>query len=553
MLKLKKYSKIIPLILIVSILFTACDVPDISKFTEASAEMTKGIRQGVKETGGILETLSKSNISSETAKAAIQENSLNYEKNIAPTLKAIDSLDAYLEALNALALANKKSEENAKALVNSVGNLMTAVSGLQLPETALKLGTVAVTLFNQFKTSRDFKKRVTLVEQIVNGSSPDASQPCTVENYSDISRKLRMSLDALYPEVKAQRVSLEMPLNLQNGVDIETEIAKQEKRLKEINQSLSVEIAPNEEDKLVAEKDVIVKRLKSLRNALERIQKVYDRKTNSLDEKARDEWLEKAGGNFCGVIDIIKLNVDELNNIQQSALILLYSNTDDDNKTLLRYYNNILTNDRRVQSEIGLILDYKNQRERLKELKFRVDDPTLDPNQKKSFEKRKKSVESSVVSTLSDIAVKDDVIKIFVDGKIKESDDLCNSNIKCPKTDNATKERHQQVKLLPVFVDALEAREKVLLAENARLIDELNRVEAQHKSVIDKLDKIKIKQKEMNALFESMNTALDTWGETHASLRLALNTKQILSAARLFSKAKEILEILKKDEEANNS
>lgn len=347
-------------------------------------------------------------------------------------------------------------------------------------------------------------------------------------------------------------------MNLQNGVDIETEIINKKDRLKKINQSLSAEVTPTEEDKLEAEKKDVEARLKVLSEALKQIQQKYDKKIISLDEKARDEWLANAGGNFCGVIDIIKLNVEELNNIQQSALILLYSNTEDDNKSLLRYYNNILTNDRRVQSEIGLILDYKNQRERLKELKFRVAEPKLPGEKdeafeakKASFQKRMISVESRVVSTLDDIAVMDDVIKVLVDGKIKESDDRCN----CGQETSKTKiERHRQVKLLPVFVSALEARERELLVENARLIDELNRVETLHKSVTDQLNKIKSKQKEMTSLFESMTAALDTWGETHSSLRVALNTKQPLTAARLFSKAKEILEILEilKEKEAAN-
>lgn len=43
------------------VFFTACEVPDISNFTEQSSEMTRGIRKGVKDTDSLLKTASERN------------------------------------------------------------------------------------------------------------------------------------------------------------------------------------------------------------------------------------------------------------------------------------------------------------------------------------------------------------------------------------------------------------------------------------------------------------------------------------------------------------
>ena len=148
MLNIKFFSKAVTLILITSIFFTACDVPDISKFSEQSAEMTRGIRKGVKETGGVLTTASESIHLFETKTIdAFTQHSKNYDAAMEPTLETLDALDAYLDALNALAQANKKSAENLKAAVGAVSSLVTSASQLVLigkPDAALQVHETAL-------------------------------------------------------------------------------------------------------------------------------------------------------------------------------------------------------------------------------------------------------------------------------------------------------------------------------------------------------------------------------------------------------------------------
>ena len=101
--KIKLVHKIVPIFLIVSILFTACDVPDISEFTTQSAEMTRGIRQGVKNTGDVLKNASeRDDLFGDKTRDRFKAEAEKYQRVMNPTLQALDSLDGYLEALNAL-------------------------------------------------------------------------------------------------------------------------------------------------------------------------------------------------------------------------------------------------------------------------------------------------------------------------------------------------------------------------------------------------------------------------------------------------------------------
>lgn len=534
MLKIKLYTKAVSFVLIVTILFVACDVPDISKFTETSAEMTRGISKGVQETGTILETTANSDFVSQEAKNIITEQSKDYDKKVKPTLKALNSLDSYLEALNALAQSNKKSGENAAAVVSSVGNLVTAVGGLQLPETAIKLGTVAVTLFNQIKTAKDFKKRVTLVELIVNGSSSDSSIPCTVENSAQISKNLRLSLESMDGRLRTRREAVEAPLRAKP--DIETEAKKLAEEIKNLNKEISESDDPAEIRNLKSQKESKETRLKDLKKGLESIQKIYDDKIKSLDEKEREEWLTKVGDHFCGIIDILKLNMEELDIVQKVALDLLYNNTKRKSNTLIGYHDSIITNDEAVQRKISFILRYKSRWETLQELILKKKDPEQISDLRKNL-----------AAILTDIYVADGTLKPAIAKALRQSDGECMKDAECDKTAQGTETRHNGVIIL-----YLEDREMNLMVENARLITELDRIKPQHEGVISELTKIKSKQKEMNALFKANIEALDTWGETHSNLRVSLNTKKPLTVSKLLSKTREIWDILKPEQAGTN-
>src|SRR5262245_11505326 len=137
-----KCLKLISFLLIVAILCTACHVPDISEFTTQSAEMTRGIRRGVTDTESVIKTaIARDDLYSDDTIAALRKDLKKYQEAVKPTGATLDALDAYLEALNALAQANKKSEENSAAVVTSVSNLVSAVSALPLAGSVVTVAT----------------------------------------------------------------------------------------------------------------------------------------------------------------------------------------------------------------------------------------------------------------------------------------------------------------------------------------------------------------------------------------------------------------------------
>ncbi|HEX6044405.1 MAG TPA: hypothetical protein VFZ22_07945, partial [Pyrinomonadaceae bacterium] len=101
--KLRKPAALMAMLLIVALFFTACDVPDIARFTEQSSEMTRGIRKGVKDTEGLLKAAAeRDDLYSESTIASIKSDLKDYQRAMKPTVAALDGLDGYLEALNAL-------------------------------------------------------------------------------------------------------------------------------------------------------------------------------------------------------------------------------------------------------------------------------------------------------------------------------------------------------------------------------------------------------------------------------------------------------------------
>src|SRR5205085_4811725 len=112
---------------------------------------------------------SEADFFSAKARAGLQDSLKEYRSGMKPTLATLEALDSYLDALNALAQANKKSAENSKAAVDSVTNLVTAVSGFTFAGPAVNVATGLFTLAEQFRTARDFRKRVNLAAEIVEG------------------------------------------------------------------------------------------------------------------------------------------------------------------------------------------------------------------------------------------------------------------------------------------------------------------------------------------------------------------------------------------------
>src|SRR5215207_7995014 len=173
----KRNSKLVATLLTLALLLTGCEVPDISKFTEQSAEMTRGIRTGIKDTEGrIRAATERTDLYSGATIGKLKKGLKDYQAAVKPTVASLDALDSYLEALNALSQANKKSGENANAAVTSVTNLVTAVSGFTFAGSVVDIAGGVAGLAEQFRTAKSFRTRVTLAAQIVEGVHPRADE-----------------------------------------------------------------------------------------------------------------------------------------------------------------------------------------------------------------------------------------------------------------------------------------------------------------------------------------------------------------------------------------
>jgi len=518
--KIELFSKFVPVLLIVSILFAACDVPDISKFTEASAEMTSGIRQGVKETDTILLSASRrDDLFSAKDIGKVSELHTNYQKTLKPTVKVLESIDSYLEALNALALANKKSEENSRAAVNAVGELVSAVSGITFAETTINLAAGVITLLEKLRTEKAFKKRVELVDQIMNGGDANGNKPCTQDPNGILTKKIWGQVDIIDPAVKAAREVFEHQLKYNIAI-INRKIGK----LKEDKNTSQVEAEKLKIDEKI---DKEVKARESNEEEFKaEISNLYAKKIAILTNAQKKKIEDEVGGSKCGVIDLLKYNIEDLRAIHNSVSKKLYNGTRSKNITVISYHNSILANDGRVQIELQHILDYKRLNLRLNESVYLGDSvPKID------------EIKLTIKNTTDSIFILDSklqfkicstIVRCTAENKIRESEFLTNLS-----RDNGK------------ITEELEKREVELIEENKRFTADLQRITPAYNQVMAELKQIKDKQKQMDALFESSGEALDTWAETHANLRVTLNTKKPLTVSRLVSKVKEIWSILK--------
>lgn len=520
--KLRRSSKLLALIIIASVFFTACEVPDISQFTAQSSEMTRGIRKGVKDTDSLLKTASERNdlYSAETI-VRIRADLKDYRKAMRPTVAALDALDGYLEALNALAQANKKSGENARAVVTSVSNLVNVVSGFTIGDTALNVATGLVTLAEQFRTAKDFKKRVTLAAEIVEGIRPELDengkqvkdkngQPifhrsCTGDANERIiaaSKKIRSEAEAAFtarPLTKEQRDAV-------SGLSA----AKKWEYLYSVGT-----LTKGQFETITAEMAVI------------------------------DRY-------HCGVIDFIKFNIEDLREINRSVSQTMYTNARETNRVVLEFNDSIKKNDGIVQNELERILTFQALVPQINQFVINGDDANA------------LRTKITLKNVLDALFVLDPGIETAVFDQIKGCDQNCGEMLKvlqmslrncdsnCRKgLENALTgiTRFQFDASVSRIQSVLGEKAKALSEQNHLFLEELKRIKPSYDTVTAELNAMKTKDEQLDALLDSSLTALDTWAETHANLRVAVNTKQPLTAAKLASKVRELWTIINPETE----
>jgi hypothetical protein len=499
MLKNKMIYKIVPIFLIVSFLFTACDVPDISEFTAQSSEMTRGIRKGVKDTESVIKALSiRDDLYSGAQLAEVKTKLAEYQKAVKPTLKALDSLDAYLEALNALAQANKKSEVNSGAVVNSVTGLVDAVAGIKLAGTAVNIATGLLTLAEQFRTAKAFKDRVNIASKIVEG------------------------------EYVPKLDSMGQPVSDKNGKPVMVKACT---------------------DKTKGEIDAILK----------------DGSPNK-EKRVADKG--------CGVVDFIKFNIEELKTINNTTSNLLYTRFRSKHSVVISLYKQLNDNNENLENEkeglfnfLNLFTivkeDYDNSLtdsaaigRRIRLLKDEIDKiSALDAG-----------LASSITSAIrsSNCGGQCNEVRQLIDKNFNSFPEFLQTD-ECQQPGNTglqvcqfytnVVERidsNQFVIVTGIIAPKLEARNKELSARIDLNNSDLQRITPTYNRVMAEIKLIKDRQEQLSTLLDAGTNALDAWTDSHANLRVVVNTKKPLTVSRLVSKVREIWEIINKAPEDEN-
>lgn len=464
--KLKPVFRTTALLLVITLFFTACEIPDISKFTETSAEMTRAIRKGFSETDDLLNSASKNNLFSEDTKKEFAKSHKEFSKASKPTIDVLEGIDGYLEALNALAVSNKKSGEKAQEVVDSVDSLVTIVTGSALPSIVGKASVWLITSLNEFKTAKSFKRRVDIVSEIMEGRKNSAGKKsCTELNVNSI---------------------------------IESEQINDEQKAFSIN---------------------------------------------------------KLG---CGVIDILKWNIRDLQGINNTVAELLYAKTLQKNEVTLEYHDNILANDKRIQTELSNILRFKElvakfeRFEIAENLRFKVFETNLENTYKRKLQSATTQAERNRLKEEKDKRLREK--RAEVDKEIAATNAENQSEIRSTLDFiiglDKTLDSLSQESDNGTIITRLEVREKQLIDQTKLFASDLQRIDPSYSNATAELDQIRNKQKQLNAILNSGADALDAWADTHANLRKSLETKQPLTVSRLISKVRELWEILNPAEES---
>ena len=515
----KLFSKVLPVVLITSLFCTACDVPDISKFTEQSAEMTRGIRKGIKDNEALIKTASeREDLYSPETIAKLKQDLKKYKGATKPTVAALDALDAYLDALNALAQANKKSGENAAAVVNSVTNLVTAATGFAVGSSVVNIATGLVTLAEQFRTSRDFKKRVTLAAEIVEGVHP----------VIDENGKPKKDKDGRVIFVSTCTADAKEPITNAGAT------------IKKISEPILKKLSDAEAKQL---KDAPASKQWETLNSLGKFQ------GNEFDQIQTAERTVNRYG--CGVIDFIKFNIEDLKEINQNVSQSLLSNIREKDTTVFGLNDNLLKSRKDIEDKLVNIQVAKNLVPIINEYVTLNVDSEVIVSRKVTFKQ-----------TLDDLFLLDPSLKVTIIDSIKKCGDkncgkmiellnkdatLANCDKQCReglKQDFRDMSRSQFDSSTATILPILDARRNELSQEDGKYRDDLARLEPRYKAVTAEIASIKGKRDQLDALLDSSMSALDSWAEAHANLRVTVNTKKPLTVAKLASRVREIWAII---------
>jgi hypothetical protein len=169
-------KRAIPVILL-SCLLSACRIPDLKPFSDATAEMATVLKQGFERAratlGEATDTASDS--------AAFKAHLLDLDKRWVPTRKALSSLVAYSDALAAVAEAGKKGQETMSRVTGALSDLASAVGAFPIPEAGAQIVEAVGAKIIEMQAAKDIRKAVSKAAEAV-----DIIAPVLEKNFADL-------------------------------------------------------------------------------------------------------------------------------------------------------------------------------------------------------------------------------------------------------------------------------------------------------------------------------------------------------------------------------
>jgi hypothetical protein len=394
-----------------------------------------------------------------------------------------------------------------------VSNLVTAVTGFEVGSTTLNVATGLVALAEQFRTAKAFKKRVTLAAEIVEGVRPER----------DADGKLIFTRSC-------------------TG-DADTRIIASSKKIRAIaEEALSAQTLTGEQSKTL--------------NALSPLHKWRQLAEWGVLKPGQQETLlgEMAviDSYHCGVIDFIRFNVQDLRKINEAVAQTMYTSAREKNHVVLGFYESIVANDKRVQNELERILNFKALV------------PVINLHVNKGQHDDALQTKRTLKNTLDSVFILDSGIETAAIDQIRACGVDCGQMLKVmeplPTNCNAAcraalnqaiggMSNRQFDRSMSIIEPILDAKAATLYKQNEMYLSELDRIKPSHDVVTGELNGMKTRQAQLDALLDSSLTALDAWAETHANLRVAVNTKKPLTVSKLASKVREIWAIVNPETE----
>lgn len=184
--QVKRKSVILSMILILTLLITSCEVPDIQPFSNATTEMVSAMRQSQSQSLELWKKSENSPAYTDGTKDEIRQNRERFERIWKPTDKCLTAIAAYTDSLSSLAEAGKTGKESAQTLFGSIQGILDVAGGLQIPTAVTELVVALNVQLAKARARGKLKDAVIAATEIIDG--PNGIASILEQNFAELER-----------------------------------------------------------------------------------------------------------------------------------------------------------------------------------------------------------------------------------------------------------------------------------------------------------------------------------------------------------------------------